>query len=225
MAFKQLSIVIPIGLNDLSWQPLLKELSLFGEALEIILVACQIKANNQQLPANVVWIKSDKGRAKQLNAGAKHASRDFIWFVHADTQLTTNVAATIKYFIKQADEQLGFFTLKFADDGPIQMSVNAWGANIRSRLFSLPFGDQGFIIKQALFKQFHGFDESVTLGEDLDFVIRLQAENIPIKELPAQLMTSARRYQQYGWLMTTTRYVYLTVVLSYQAKQRLKMKV
>ena len=80
---------------------------------------------------------------------------------------------------------------------------------------------KGFIISKSLFEQVHGFDETVTVGEDLDFVVRVQASGVLLQELPAELLTSARRYQQHGWLATTVRHIWLTWCLTRQAKRRL----
>ena len=116
---------------------------------------------------------------------------------------------------------MAYFRLKFAEDGPKQTRLNAWAANIRSRYFGLPFGDQGFIINKSVFERINGFDETVLVGEDLDFVVRLKALDIPLNELSAELITSARRYQQHGWLITSIRHIWLTWLLTRQAKRRL----
>lgn len=220
--FSHLSIVIPVGFNDRSWRRLLNDLSKFGRDSEIILSACQVQPDDIELADNVVWTQSTQGRAQQLNAGAKLVSGDFIWFLHADTRLTRDVLTAVQQFIKSGDNNLAYFKLKFADDGPKQTYLNAWAANIRSRFFGLPFGDQGFILSKSLFAQIKGFDETVSLGEDLDFVMRMQAADVSLQELPAELITSARRYQQQGWLLTTIRHVGLTWLLTRRAKQRLR---
>ena len=219
--FNKLSIVIPIGPDDNAWQQLLKELTVFGKDIEIILSACQTQPKDFGLPDNVIWIHSAPGRALQLNYGARHASRSFVWFLHADTRFTTGVIEAMRSYIEKGGQSMGYFKLKFADDGPVQTHLNAWAANIRSRYFELPFGDQGFIMHSSLFERIKGFDENVTMGEDLDFIVRVQASGISLQELPAELMTSARRYQQYGWLATTIRHVFLTWTLTRQAKRRL----
>ena len=172
-------------------------------------------------PDNVIWIQSDQGRARQLNAGVTQTCRSVIWFLHADTRFTAGVIEAMRGYIETDEPGMGYFRLKFADDGPEQTWLNAWAANIRSRYFGLPFGDQGFIMHSSLFERIKGFDENVTMGEDLDFIVRVQASGISLQELPAELMTSARRYQQYGWLATTIRHVFLTWTLTRQAKRRL----
>ena len=56
-------------------------------------------------------------------------------------------------------EALYYFSLKF-DDGRI-LRLNSLGANLRSRLFSLPYGDQGFCLSKELFLRIGGFPENV----------------------------------------------------------------
>jgi len=219
--FNAISIVIPVGQNDQSWRRLLKQLLLFGSEIEIILSACQKKPSDAVLAENVTWIQATQGRACQLNVGARKATRNILWFLHADTQFTKAISEVIKQELQTGIYGIGFFRLKFANDGPRKTYMNAWAANIRSRLFELPFGDQGLIMNKNIFETLRGFDDSLTLGEDLDFVIRAKAGNIALQEFPCELITSARRYKQHGWLSTTIRHIWLTWVLACQAKQRL----
>ena len=219
--FDRLSIVIPVGPDDYAWQDLLKELTVLGQNIEIILAACQTQPKDFDLPDNVIWIHSPQGRARQLNAGAEQASRPVIWFLHADTRFTASIIEAVCSYMQSDELRLGYFRLKFANDGPEQTRLNAWAANLRSRYFGLPFGDQGFIMNKALLESLSGFDETVSVGEDLDFVVRVQASGVSLQELPAELLTSARRYQQHGWLATTVRHIWLTWRLTRQAKRRL----
>jgi len=219
--FQQLSIVIPIGLNDTAWQPLQDILAAYSPEIEIILSACQAAPESSQWSKNTHWIQGEQGRAKQLNAGAAQASRPVIWFLHADTQVSSEVIAEVQDYLQSSRLSLGYFRLKFSLDGPKQMGINAWGANLRSRYLGLPFGDQGFILSQTVLTSLQGFDESLSLGEDLDFVVRAKAAGVLLQELNAELLTSARRYQQQGWLRTTLRFIRLTFCLRSQAQQRL----
>lgn len=221
MGLNRLSIVIPVGPDDFAWRQLLDELADFGTEVDIIVSACQRQPDNDPLPVNVRWLRSAQGRARQLNAGARQARGAFIWFVHADTRLTGNVKPSLQRFMQNRHGGLGYFRLKFAGDGPWLTRLNAWAANLRSRYCGLPFGDQGFVVPRAVFEQLRGFDEKVDPGEDLDFVVRLQAAGLLLQELPAELVTSARRYRQRGWLQTTLRHVYLTGMLTRQARKRL----
>ncbi|WP_305908623.1 TIGR04283 family arsenosugar biosynthesis glycosyltransferase [Methylomarinum sp. Ch1-1] len=220
--FSKLSIVVPVGPDDQVWPQLLNELAVFGSEAEIILSACQPRSADSDLPNNANWLCGVPGRAHQLNAGAKQATRELVWFVHADTRLSEDVVTAVGDFIAKGGQILGYFRLRFAGDGPCLTRLNAAAANLRSRFFGLPFGDQGFIIRKTLFEQLQGFDQAVSLGEDLDFAVRVKAAGFSLRELPAVLVTSARRYQQQGWLATTVRHICLTWQLNRQAKQRLE---
>jgi len=220
--FKQLSIVIPVGPDDNTWPSLLAELKSAGIESEIILSACQPQVASLELPADVIWINGQQGRAQQLNTSAEKASGAVIWFLHADSHLTAGVSQTLQDYLQSAKQTLGYFKLKFAANGPQLMRLNAWAANIRSRYFGLPFGDQGFMLPKAIFQALKGFDVTLPMGEDLDFVVRAQAAKIALQAFDTELITSARRYQKQGWLQTTARYVYLTLCLNYQAKRRLR---
>ncbi len=217
----ELSIVIPVGPDDQAWHHLLKELEIFGREVEIILSACQSPVEEIELPDNVQWIQTQQGRGKQLNAGVQKATGCLIWFLHADSRFTQGIVDAIQQMNVFDNHTLGYFRLKFAADGPRQTQINAWAANIRSGFFGLPFGDQGFVMRKTVFEQLNGFDETILQGEDLDFIVRAHAAGITLHELQAELLTSSRRYQQYGWLATTTRHLWLTWLLTRQAKRRL----
>lgn len=219
--FGQLSVVIPVGPGEYAWRRLLNELAVFGEGIEIILSACQAQPDGFELPGNARWIRSGQGRARQLNAGGLEASNRFVWFLHADTRLTEGVAAAVLNFLNSGENSLGYFRLRFAVDGPGLTRLNAGAANLRSRWFGLPFGDQGFVVDRSIYERLNGFDEAVALGEDLDFVVRCKAAGLELLELPAELITSARRYRQHGWLATTIRHVRLTWRLTREARRRL----
>lgn len=220
-----LTIIIPVGPNDDAWVNLLADLTMIDCEAEIILSACQVQPSGLTLPKHVYWIHAKQGRAQQLNAGAISSARDFIWFLHADTLLTPDVIKTIQHFLNKQQRVLSYFSLSFASDGPFQTRMNAWAANLRSSVFGLPFGDQGLIMHRDIFEQVNGFDESLVIGEDLDFVVRVKAAGFILRQLPAELVTSARRYRQYGWFSTTLKHLWLTALLTYQARQRLRQVV
>jgi rSAM/selenodomain-associated transferase 2 len=222
MEFNDLSIVIPVGPGDWAWQGLLDELAILQTAPEIILSACQSLPDGVSLPMNVRWISGEQGRAVQLNAGANAARGGIVWFLHADSRFAANTLESLGHFLHSEANGIGYFRLIFAEDGPVMTRINAWAANLRSRLLHLPFGDQGFILRQCLFKQLNGFDPSVKLGEDLDFVVRARAAGVTLQALSGFLITSVRRYQQHGWLVTTVRHIRLTWQLARQASLRLE---
>ncbi len=148
-------------------------------------------------------IASDVGRAIQQNAGAHEARNDWLWFLHADSQLTEETLSALAKFIAADIDRLGYFDLEFINDGPSLMFVNTIGAWLRSHLFDMPFGDQGLVMPRRTFSRLGGFDASVTCGEDHELIWRARHNNIAVKAVDAALLTSARRYAQQGWWKTT----------------------
>ncbi|MEM7071502.1 MAG: hypothetical protein AAF403_07055, partial [Pseudomonadota bacterium] len=162
-------------------------------------------------------ITASKGsRAKSLNWGANQTQKPFIWFVHADSRFDFERTS---YCLKQAalkdPNALYYCDLMF--DGPFYMRANAEGANVRSRLLGLPFGDQALMIARRLFDELGGYCETLAYGEDLDFVLRVKSAKIPVKSLGCKLTTNSRRYQQTGWLRLTMRYqmIWVSMYLKY----------
>ena len=218
-----LSIIIPVGPDDGAWKTLMPQLLESKEPVEIIVSACLPKPDEALLDdERVIWQTGKQGRAKQLNLGAQTANGDYLWFLHADSGLNPAVWTALDMFLAENSESLGYFQLEFADDGPLMTQLNARLANWRSRVLGLPFGDQGYVLKKSLFEALAGFDELVPIGEDLDLVIRARAQGIYLQQLPARLISSARRYRQQGWLKTTVKHLYLTCKLSWQAQQRVR---
>ncbi|MCH9697409.1 MAG: glycosyltransferase family 2 protein [Gammaproteobacteria bacterium] len=221
MQLSNLSIIIPVATHDNTWKVLLNELELFGLEPEIIIVGSETAPQETVLPSNVRWEISKPGRAIQMNTGARLAKGQVFWFVHSDTVLSRDSVESIACYLNHHRSGLAYFKLRFAQDGPLLTRLNAGMANLRSRIFKLPFGDQGFVIDTMVFKQLKGFDDTLPIGEDLDFIVRLHAAEFECRQLPGYLTTSARRYRQQGWLKTTLRHVWLTCKLTFEARQRL----
>lgn len=152
-------------------------------------------------------LHASHGRAAQQNAGARAADREWLWFLHADSALAAETLPALEDFIDTHANALGYFDLRFLDDGPALMRINAFGARLRSRWFGLPFGDQGFVLPRAAFERLGGFDTALAIGEDHDLVWRARRARLPLRPIGAPLFTSARKYAERGWCRTTLSHV------------------
>lgn len=206
----RLSIVIPAGPGDDAWLGLLRQLQ--STAIhEIVLVrAEQDDAIITTLPANAREIRSVPARARQLNAGAAASTGDWLWFLHADSRLMPSSLAALPRFIKEDRDAIGYFDLRFLDDGPALTAINTFGTWWRTRLFGLPFGDQGFVMPRRIFDALGGFDERLSSAEDHALVWTARRAGVSIKPVGAFIHTSARKYAQCGWWATTRQHLALT---------------
>jgi rSAM/selenodomain-associated transferase 2 len=138
--------------------------------------------------------RSPPGRARQMNAGARGATSEWLLFLHADSTLPRGWLAAIGSL---GDTPVGGW-FRFALDDPawqarlIERSV-AW----RVRHLRLPFGDQGLFVRRRVFEDLGGF-RAMPLMEDVEFVRRLVRAG-PVAELPLALGTSSRRWRHDGW--------------------------
>lgn len=227
----KLSLIIPIGPGDTAWRSLFVWLTQYGSGsellkqAEVIMVPCEnvslLAAECESL--NLQIINTEQGRALQQNVGAENAIGDYLWFLHADTELSHQAVAQAEAFIQRNSRDVAYFNLRFASDGPVLTLVNAVGANLRSRLFNLPFGDQGFLVAKSTWSQVGPFNITLKAGEDLDWVVRARWAGFKLTRLFASLRTSARKYQKNGWLITTLYHVTETIKQYRAAKKRLRI--
>jgi hypothetical protein len=210
-----LSVIVPVGPGDASWRALLPDLAALPDRAEIVLVAApgevpmDFLASAFGLTCRTQWIEAPAGRAAQQNAGAAQACSEVLWFVHADSRVTTATLTALNRYLA-APHGLGYFDLRFLGDGPLVMRLNTLGSWLRSRWLRLPFGDQGFVIKTDDFQQLGAFDGSVGDGEDHALVWQARRSGVTLRALHAPLYTSARKYAEHGWWRVTWHHLAAT---------------
>lgn len=204
----QLAVVIPVGPTDTAWHGLLPLLAGLPAATEVLLTMIANDSQDTAMAATSARIiHGPAGRARQLNAGAAATSQPWLWFLHADSRFDEAALAAIE---RLGDASaLNYFDLRFHDGGAA-MRINALGAWWRSRLFGLPFGDQGLLLRRADFERLGGFDEQLPGGEDHALVWAAQRAGLPVRPLHAYVSTSARKYSEQGWWQTTAKHLRMT---------------
>ena len=121
-------------------------------------------------------------------------------FLHADTILPKGWAAYIRDAVENRDTAGGAFRFSFSERS-LKSSFVATMVNIRSRLFSLPYGDQAIFVRKKVFEKLGGVPD-IPLMEDVEMVRRIGREgNLVI--LDASVVTSSRRWDNIGWVKTT----------------------
>lgn len=178
--FDDVSIIIPCAPNETAHEALLKDL--------------------EQTKAEII-ISSEGARGISLNAGAAKARNEMLWFLHADSRLNAQNIEALDKAIAAQPLALHYFDIKFDQAGLVQM--NGVAANIRSRLFGLPYGDQGLCISKTQFDMVGGYPEDATYGEDVLFVRKAKKAGVKLNPVRSKMLTSARKYSARGWLRVT----------------------
>lgn len=131
-------------------------------------------------------------RGGQLRRGAQAARGEWFLFLHADSVLPPGWADLVAARMAQGGPAA--FALRFDSGGLAGVIVAGW-ANLRSRLFSLPYGDQGLLVSRTEYEAAGGYPD-IPLMEDVALARALPR----IALLSGVVLTSAERYQHDGWL-------------------------
>ena len=140
------------------------------------------------------------GRAAQQNAGARAGSGDALLFLHADTLLPQDWATQVHAALADPEVALGAFRLSIAGATRTERLVAA-AANLRSRSFGVPYGDQALFLRRATFDALGGF-APLPFMEDWDLAHRARRLG-RIRLVDAAVVTSSRRWRRLGPLRTT----------------------
>jgi uncharacterized protein len=195
-----LSVIIPV-VNEEKYLPK-TILSACTEDTEVIVVdgGSQDASVTLAEEAGVRVISAPKGRAVQLNAGARSAKGRVFLFLHADTILPKDFVIHIFEALMDAKVSMGAFGFK-TDYDKFAMRVIEKATNIRSRIFQLPYGDQGLFMSRDTFVSLGGFSE-IPIAEDL-FLVRNAATLGKVKTLKIPAITSGRSWRKGGIIRTT----------------------
>lgn len=203
MKENKISIIIPTLNEAVNIKRLLLHLlnnSSKKNILEIIVVDCGSDDNTLNIVLDcartdntIKLLTSERGRAKQMNQGAKNANGNILYFLHADTFPPSNFDQLIIDEVKQ-DNLAGCFKMKF-DSNHWWLQLAGWLTKFKWR--ACRGGDQSQFIIKKLFNELGCFNERFTVYEDNDLINKLYAKK-EFVVIPEWITTSARRYESNG---------------------------
>ena len=168
-----------------------------------------------------IWLLSaPRGRAAQLNAGARASRGDVLLFLHADTHLPAMAKQRIAAALADTGIVGGRFDVQF-DRPSVLGRIISTLMNYRSRWSGIFTGDQAIFVRRDIFEQLGGFAD-IPLMEDIEFSTRLKRTG-QTEALRETVTTSFRRWEQQGPLQTillmwTLRFLYWMGVSPHRLK-------
>jgi len=198
----RLSIVIPTLDEGVSIGTCLARLqALRAAGVEVIVVDGGSGDGTREVAAPFAdrVIEAPRGRASQMNAGARASTGGVLLFLHADTLLPEGAAMALSSGLDRRQRAWGRFDVRIEGEHPL-LPVVAFFMNVRSRLTGIATGDQAIFVRRAAFEQVGGFP-AIPLMEDIAITKALKRVSPPAC-LRERVVTSGRRWEKRGTLRT-----------------------
>ncbi|MBN1812733.1 MAG: TIGR04283 family arsenosugar biosynthesis glycosyltransferase [Anaerolineae bacterium] len=156
-------------------------------------------------------IRAPRGRAVQMNHGARASSGEILVFCHADSQLPAGWREAVITALDHPKASGGFFQTLILPEKGILRLINRVKFPADWRIM---FGDLAQFMPRRIYDQVGGFPE-IPLMEDVEMARLLHSAG-KIVRVPLRVITSSRRFLENGplrqWLLSLrcmVRYLYL----------------
>ncbi len=172
-----------------------------ARGVEVVVVDGGSRDATRRLAASLAdrVIEAPRGRASQMNAGARTSRGEVLLFLHADTTLPEDADQLACAGLERSARQWGRFDVAIAGADPL-LAMVALFMNARSCITGVATGDQAIFVRREAFERVGGFPE-IPLMEDVAISKRLRALSRPLC-LRERVLTSARRWERGGTLRT-----------------------
>lgn len=192
-----ISIIIPVYNEEQYIERCLRHLMAYGKRAEIIVVdggsEDSTVALAQEYPVRV--FSSVKGRAAQMNLGAEKATKDILYFLHADTLPPETFVEDIYSSMLQGKIG-GCFKIRF-ESGLWLMKLNGYFSKFKMNWAG--GGDQSLFLFRSTFHELGGFNKSLRIMEDFDLVDRLRQEG-DFDVVQNEILVSSRKYRENSYV-------------------------
>lgn len=192
----RISVVIPVLNEEKTIAATLAALIAL-EPYEVIVVDGGSADRSREISAAfaITVILAGRGRARQMNRGARQAGGDVLLFLHADTRLPASAFADIAAALEDPQYVGGRFDVQLEGRHPMLKVIGAM-INRRSRISKVATGDQAIFVRREVFERMGGFPD-IALMEDVAFSRALKRRGA-IACLRSRVVTSARRWEAEG---------------------------
>lgn len=189
----KISIIVPVYNEETTIEALLSQLRSIKDKCEILIVdGGSTDRTLEYIDADFKVLHSEKGRAKQMNLGAKESTGDILFFLHCDSELPPRPLEQIRYVMR--DYRWGCFGVAFHSRNFFMFTCRVI-SNHRIRDRKVVFGDQGIFIDRDLFFEIGMYPE-IPLMEDYQLSLTLKERGEKIGIAGKRIYTSTRRFPE-----------------------------
>ncbi|MCT8977640.1 TIGR04283 family arsenosugar biosynthesis glycosyltransferase [Clostridium sp. CX1] len=194
------SIIIPVLNEEKNIVNFLQSLDKLQGHKELIVVDGYSEDNTAVLASQFAKVVlSKRGRAFQMNEGAKVAKGNILWFLHSDSIVKDISILAIEETIGNG-AIAGGFPIYFYDYKTLFMKYIWKTSNLRAGIFNIFYGDQGIFVRKDIFMKVGGYPE-IEIMEDIELSLKLKKlGKLTMTRYP--IGTSGRRFKKGGPLRT-----------------------
>lgn len=199
--YKRISVIVPT-LNEGTYLPnCLKSIGSYPY-VERIVVDGGSNDSTRQIARNFGCrvFQTNPNRSQQMNLGAHQSTGSIVVFLHADSCLPPDWVNEIMTSLDINNVVCGAFSLSISGN----LKGRSWVeklANLRSRVFQMPYGDQAIFLTKKTFLELGGFPD-IPIMEDFQFIRSVKKKGV-IHISRLKVTTSERRWKKLGILSTT----------------------
>ncbi|MGE3312172.1 MAG: TIGR04283 family arsenosugar biosynthesis glycosyltransferase [Limisphaerales bacterium] len=204
-AGSRLSVVMPVWNEERDLPETIGRLKNVPEVAEIVVVDAGSTDGTRALAASLGCrvVTGPRSRGAQLRMGAKEATGDILWMVHADTRVGPDAGAALLRCLRDPLVVAGAFWKRF-DDGPWFMRGSRFRCGLRLIWARRLLGDQAIFVRRSALEAVGGVPDQ-PLMEEVELCRRLRRVG-RIALAGASVATSIRRFRRWGiartyWLM------------------------
>jgi rSAM/selenodomain-associated transferase 2 len=204
-----LSIIVPVLNESALIRAFLERVRAVAQSAEIIVVDGGSDDGTPELIAGLAdrVLKVSRGRARQMNAGARVAHGEIFWFLHADSVVPPNALEEIAKILRRESNVGGCFRLRLPGREWIYRVSDSLG-NVGVEVFGFALGDHGIFCRRAAFSRAGEFPD-LPLMEDAEFYRALRKCG-GMRQSRMAITGNPRRYEKLGPYRTT---IYYAVIL------------
>lgn len=198
-----ISIITPI-LNEEGYvRPFLIHLNKVQGDFELILVdggskdgtIKEVENCRNEFHGKLRLLRAERGRAIQMNQGAKAARGDILLFLHVDCFIQKDSMWLIEKEVYRKGIIGGGFRQAFYDTD-IFLKFNSAFGNLRVSLTKIFFGDYGIFLRKDIFEKI-GYYDNIPILEDVELCNKAKKHG-KLVQIDRFIFTSPRRYLSHG---------------------------